>query len=578
MTAQPDYIHPSEVARAARSSASMAREAAAEVLTEEALGSGITVALDPIRSRDVLKLLGSRQAFVEGYPKLIGEWTKIALGFSDIELPTKDVFYGDKIWHRHPLYRRLAQAHLALTDAFDTVTRTSSGDWTDSERAAYVGAIVTGALSPANFLPTNPVALREAIDTRGSSLVRGLRNFLQDVSENKGLPSMVDSSGYKVGENLACTPGKVIYREEIFELIQYEPQTTQVHSRPLLFVPPQVNKYYVLDLAPGRSMVEFAVAQGLSTYMLVWRNPRKDPALMHGAWGIEDYTAAMLRAVDVVKAVSGSADLNVTGLCAGGMTAALAQSYLQAEGDTSIQNATYIVTMLDPRKPNMVTGLSTNESRKQLDQKSAKAKVIDSKDMAANFAWMRPKDLVFNYVINNWLLGKTSPAFDVLAWNCDGTNVSSTFSRDTNALLSGGGFTEPGTLSLLGRPVDVRAVTTDAFIVAGQRDHITTWRPCYSTSGLIGGASEVVIVNSGHIQTFVNPVEGSRYKYWTGPGSGGDPDQWLAAAEQVDGSWWPRWGEWIVSRSGPKRTARKKLGNADYPPIQDAPGSYVHEK
>lgn len=577
MSAQPDYIHPSEIAKAARSTASMAREAAAEV-TEEALGSGISVVLDPIRARDVLRLLTSRQALSREYPKLLSEWTKIALGFSDIELPAKDVFYGDKLWHRHPVYRRLAQAHLAFTDAFETATRGPGGDWTDGERAAYVGAIVTGAVSPANFLLTNPVALREAIDTRGASVVRGLRNFLQDVSENKGMPSMVDSTPYRVGENLACTPGKVIYREEIFELIQYEPQTTHVHSRPLLFIPPQVNKYYVLDLSPGRSMVEYAVQRGLSTFMLVWRNPRKDPALQHGSWGIEQYTEAALRAVEVVKAVSGSPDLNTLGLCAGGMTMALAQSYLRAGGDCSIQNATYIVTMLDPRKPNMVTGLSTDESRRQLDQRSAKAKVIDSKDMAANFAWMRPKDLVFNYVINNWLLGRSSPAFDVLAWNCDGTNVSSTFSRDTNALLSGGGFTEPGTMSLLGRPIDLRAVATDAFIVAGQRDHITTWRPCHSTSGLIGGASEVVIVNSGHIQTFVNPVEGSRYKYWVAPGHGGDPDQWLADAQQVDGSWWPRWGDWVASRSGPKRRAGKELGSIDYPPIEDAPGSYVHEK
>lgn len=577
MSAQPEYISPSDLTRAARSTASIIREATQEAFTEEALGSGISVALDPIRSRDVLRLLASKQAFTDGYPRLAGEWLKIGLGLSDIDLPAKDVFYGDKLWHRHPVFRRLAQAHLAFTDAFESVTRRPSGDWTDSERAAFVSAIVTGALSPANFLPTNPVALREAIDTRGASLIRGLRNFLHDVAENKGMPSMVDSSGYRVGENLACTPGSVVYREEIFELIQYAPQTPQVHARPLLFVPPQVNKFYVLDLAPNRSMVEYAVQQGLSTFMLVWRNPRKDPALGHGAWGVEEYTAALLRAIEIVKAVSGAPDINALGLCAGGMTTALAQSYLQGVGDDSIQNATYVVTMLDSRRPNMVTGLSTKESRAQVAQQSAKGKVIDAKDMAANFAWMRPKDLVFNYVINNWLLGKDSPSFDVLAWNCDGTNVSSTFTRDTNALLSSGAFTTPGTMSLLGRPIDMSSVHTDAFIVAGQRDHITTWRPCFSTSGLIGGPSEVVIVNSGHIQTFVNPVQGSRYKYWTGSGVAGDPDQWLDSAEQVDGSWWPHWGRWLTARSGPKRQAPKQLGSAEYPPIQAAPGAYVLE-
>ena len=577
MTAQPDYARSSDFIKASTASAAMAREAE-EMLREEALGSGIAVALDPIRSRDVFALLGSKKAFTEGYPKLAGEWLKVALGISTIELPTKDVFYGDRTWHTNPLFRRLAQAHLAFTKVFEEITSNPDGEWTDRERAAFVGAIVTGMVSPANFLPMNPVALREAIDTRGASLMRGLRNFLVDVGENKGMPSMVDSTPYHVGENLACTPGKVIYREELFEILQYEPQTEEVHARPLLFVPPQVNKYYVLDLAPGRSMVEYAVQNGISTFMLVWRNPREDPQLRHGAWGLEHYTAGLLRAIEIVKSVSGSDDLNAIGLCAGGMTTAFAQSYLNAEGDTSIANATYIVTMLDPRQPNMVTGLGTKESQEQLARRSEKATVINSKTMAANFAWMRPKDLVFNYVINHWLMGKRSPAFDVLSWNSDATNVSSTFSRDTQEMLNGGAFTRPGTMTLLGKPVDLTSVTTDAFVVAGQRDHITTWRPCFMTSQIHGGDSEVVIVNSGHIQTFVNPVEGSRYKYWTAPGGIADPDQWLDEADQVDGSWWPKWLEWTTARSGPKRRAPKSLGSDDYPTMEDAPGVYVHEK
>ncbi|WP_153505427.1 PHA/PHB synthase family protein [Cumulibacter manganitolerans] len=563
--------------KATSTTAAMAREAEA-MLREEALGGGIVVALDPIRSRDVFRLLASRKAWTEGYPRLAGEWLKVALGLSTIELPQKDVFYGDRVWHTHPLFRRLAQAHLAFTEVFESVTSKPDGPWTDQERAAFVRAIVTGAVSPANFLPTNPAALREAIDTRGASLMRGLRNFLVDLGENKGMPSMVDSTPYHVGENLACTPGKVVYREELFEILQYEPQTPDVHARPLLFVPPQVNKFYVLDLAPGRSMVEYAVQNGLSTFMLVWRNPREDPALRHGSWGLELYTEGLLRAIEVVKAISGADDLNAIGLCAGGMTTAFAQSYLAGEGDGSIANATYIVTMLDPREPNMVTGLGTEESQQQMARRSEKATVINSKTMAANFAWMRPKDLVFNYVINNWLMGKRSPAFDVLSWNADATNVSSTFARDTQEMLNGGAFTKPGTMTLLGRPVDLKAVTTDAFLVAGQRDHITTWRPCFMTTQVHGGETEVVIVNSGHIQTFVNPVKGSRYKYWTGPGGVPNPDEWLATADQVDGSWWPKWLEWVTARSGPKRRAPQALGSAEYPPMEDAPGLYVHEK
>lgn len=577
MTAQPEYIRPADVLKAARAGASMAREAADDVMIEEALGSGITVALDPIRARDVFKLLLSRKAITDAYPRLAGEWLKVAMGLSNIELPAKDVFYGDKVWHNNALFRRLAQGHLALTQVFEDITRQATDEWTDEERAAFVSAIVTGALSPANFIPTNPVVLREAIDTRGKSLAKGLKNFLTDFNENKGMPSMVDASAYQVGENLAITPGKVIYREEIFELIHYEAQTDEVHSRPLLFVPPQVNKYYVLDLAPGRSMVEYAIQQGLNTFMLVWRNPRMDPKLGHGNWGLEDYIPALLRAVEIVKEVTGSDDLNTVGLCAGGMSSALAQSHLTAEGDTSIAHATYIVTMLDARKRNMVTGLSTEDTHSAMVKRSEKGRVLSSKAMGATFAWMRPKDLVFNYVINNWLLGKSSPAFDVLAWNCDGTNVSTTFFRDLNETLNSHAFVEPGRKKLMGRPIDMQSVDSDAFIVAGQRDHITTWRPCYMSSQLLGGESEIVIVNSGHIQTFVNPIKGSRYKYWTGTNGNPNPDAWLEEAEQVDGSWWPKWSEWVTSRSGPKRKAPKTVGSAAYQPIDNAPGAYVHE-
>lgn len=575
MTAQPERITPSDLISAARVGAGMAREATDD-LVEEALGSGITVALDPLKAREVLKLLLSRKAITRAYPKLAGEWLKVAAGLSSIDLPAKDVFYGDKLWHTNGLFRRLAQGHIALTQVLEEVTLEASEEWTDEERAAFVSAIVTSALSPANFIPTNPVVLREAIDTGGKSLFRGLRNFLHDFSENKGMPSMVDATGFQVGENLAVTPGSVVYREEIFELIHYQAQTDEVHSRPLLFVPPQVNKYYVLDLAPGRSMVEYAVQQGLNTFMIVWRNPSLDESKGHGAWGIEDYIEGLLRAVEIVKEITGSNDINAIGLCAGGMSTALAQSWLTADGDDSIAHATYIVTMLDSRKRNMVTGLANEDTQKQMERRSEKGRVIGSKAMGATFAWMRPKDLVFNYVINNWLLGKDSPAFDVLAWNCDGTNVSTTFFSDLNAMLTGGAFTEPGTMRMLGRPVDLSALERDAFIVAGQRDHITTWRPCYMSSELLGGESQIVIVNSGHIQTFVNPIKGSRYKYWTGTNGNPDPDDWLETAEQIDGSWWPQWGEWITSRSGPKRRAPKRVGNATYKPMEAAPGTYVH--
>jgi polyhydroxyalkanoate synthase subunit PhaC len=545
---------------------------------EDAVGGGIATALDPLRTRDVARVVLRPRDIASAAPKLVADWAKVLVGLSEIDIPSQDAIYADSAWRDHPVFRRLAQGHLAWTSALESITEDTSADWRDRERARYVTNIITAALSPANFFPTNPVAVRRFIETGGRSALRGTRNLLRDVRRNKGMPSTVDTRPYKVGENLACTRGSVVYREEMFELLQYTPGTATVHERPLLFVPPELNKYYVLDLAPGRSMVEYAIAHGIQTFMVVWRNPRLDKALGHGNWGLEDYLAAHARAFDVVRAITGAADINLAGLCAGGMTSALTQAHLEASGSRPVNAATYLVTMLDARRPNMVTWMSTPDVGKMMTDNAACGTVIDSRAVAANFAWMRPKDLVFRYLINDWLLGEDPPSFDVLAWNSDATNMSSTFSRDSNALLASGNLVKPGGVTLLDTPIDLSAVTADAFIVAGQRDHITTWRPCYMTSQLLGGKHQFVLVNSGHIQSFVNPPESSRYMYWTAPADTADPDAWVETAERHQGSWWPEWITWLTERSGPQRPAATALGNAKYQPLTPAPGTYVFEK
>jgi polyhydroxyalkanoate synthase len=544
---------------------------------EEALAGGNAGGLDPLQIREVVGLLTQPKVMLEA-PKLAAEWTKVALGLSDVEVPERDAQYNDRAWREHPVFRRLAQGHLAWTKWIEDMTDDPAAPWESQERAGYVTRIVTGALSPANLLPTNPAALRKAIDTGGLSILRGGRTFVQDVMRNGGMPRMTDTRPFRVGENMACSPGSVVYREDMFELIQYTPATENVRERPMLVVPPQVGRYYILDLAPGQSLVEHAVANGIQTFMLVWRNPRKGRKTGHGEWGLEEYMSAQVRAFDVVREIAGTDDLNLLGFCAGGFTSALTQAHLAALGEKPVHAATYLVTVLDTRRPNLVTPLTTKGINTELSKRATKNEIIDARTVSNHFAWLRPKDLVYGHVIHNWLLGEEPSSYNLLAWNDDAANMTAKFVRDTTALMSAGELVEPDEVTLLGTPIDLSSVKVDNFVVAAQTDHITTWRPCYMTSQLLGGDSEMVVVNKGHVQTIVSPVEKSRQKYWAGPAAAPDPDEWLEQTEQHAGSWWPHWSAWLTARSGKEVPAPATLGSASHPQREPAPGRYVLEK
>lgn len=543
---------------------------------ESALGGGdAAVGLDPLEiSLTLARLLGPRKVVPE-LPKLAGELAKVALGTSDLEYAKKDRRFADPAWTDNPLYHRLGQAYLALEQTGDRLVEHHT-DWLEENRARYVANIVLGGLAPTNYLLGNPAALKRAFETGGRSLLRGARNAGRDVLTNGGMPRTVDRGPYKVGENLAVTPGAVVYREEMFEVLQYAPQTKRVKAVPLLFVPPELNRYYVLDLAPDRSMVEFAVKHGVEVYMVAWRNPRKDND-EHSHWGLEDYLEGTIRAFDVVREISGSDRLNCVGLCAGGVTASLALGHLAARGESPVAALTLLVTMLEGKQENMVSTMATTRMERLLEKSAAKGKVFGRKALERNFALMRPNDLIFQYIGSGWLSGEDPPAFDVLAWNADPTNATAAFERDSINVIAKNLAATPDGCTLLGTPIDLSAVECDNFVVAGHRDHITTWRPCYMTSQILGGQSEVVVAATGHVQTFVNPPGQSRYKYWKGPETGPDPDAWLAASTQQEGSWWPEWMDWLLPRSGDEKRAPSKLGSKKHPILGDAPGTYVHE-
>jgi poly[(R)-3-hydroxyalkanoate] polymerase subunit PhaC len=538
---------------------SEATEAAAGMLPFDMLGA-VTDLVDPA-------------AVAREMPWLAGELTKIALGKSDISFDPRDHRFTDEAWRTVPYFRILGQSYRLFELWMNRMYESTDRSWQNKARARFTADVITAALSPTNYLATHPAALRKAAATGGMSLVRGAQNMLKDMARG-GMPSMVDRRQFVVGKDLACTPGAVVYRDEMFELLQYTPATPRVRAIPLLMIPPQINRHYVVDLSPGRSLAEFAVSQGIQVFMIVWRNP--DSLLGHGSWGLNDYLAAEERANEVVKKVARTDKLNLLGLCAGGITLSYVLAHLAAIGDDSAGSATFVVTMLTGEKPNVVGMLDTSQARTVLEQAAANEMIVPGTALRSLFAMLRPNDLVFNYLVSGWLMGEPPARFDVLAWNDDATRATAKFALESTKLaLDGWDGAGP---TLLGVKTDFSKVTCDSYHVGGYTDHITAWRACYDTAHLVGGANkEMTLIKSGHIQSVVYPADSTRYDRWYAPPTPTDPDEWLKTATVEKGSWWRPWTEWLIARSGSERQARATLGNRQYPPIAPAPGTYVYE-
>jgi polyhydroxyalkanoate synthase len=512
-------------------------------------------------------------AVAKEMPWLTGELTKIAIGKSDISFDEHDKRFTDEAWESVPYFRVLGQSYRLFELWMNRMYESVDGSWENKARARFTADVIAAAMSPTNYLGTNPAALREAIESSGLSLVKGAQNMLNDLARG-GMPSMVDRKQFVVGKDVACTPGAVVYRDEMFELLQYTPTTPKVRAIPVLMIPPQINRHYVMDLSPGRSLVEFAVSQGIQVFMIVWRNPSSLRG--EGRWGLDDYVAAAERAGDVVKKISRTGKLNFLGLCAGGITLGYVLAHLATIGDDSAGSATFVVTMLTGEKPNVVGMMDTREARVALEQAAAKEQVIPGTALRTVFAMLRPNDLVYNYLVSGWLMGKSPAPFDVLAWNDDATRTSARFAAESSKLAMDGWDGNGPTL--LGVDTDFSKVTCDSYHVGGYTDHITAWRACYDTAHLVGGSDkEMTLIRSGHIQSVVYPADSMRYDRWYGVPAPDDADEWLKTADVEKGSWWRPWTEWLIARSGNERQARATLGNRQYSPLCPAPGSYVTE-
>jgi polyhydroxyalkanoate synthase len=482
--------------------------------------------------------------------------------------------FADPAYADNPAYFLLAQQYL-LTGRLVTELLDAAGlDIEQDRKARFAAQFILDALAPTNTLPGNPAAIRRAFDTGGKSVLRGAKNMLHDLRHNGGWPSQVDSSGFEVGVNMAATPGAVVYRSELIELIQYEPQTKRVHATPLLFCPPWINKYYIMDLAPGRSLIEWAVQHGHTCFAISYRNP---DATMRDL-DFEDYLRqGPLDAVRVVRAITGKAEVNTLSVCLGGTLTAIGLAHHAATGDRSIKSATFLNTHTDFTTPGTL-GVFTDEAAiAGLEKQMAKAGFLDSDKMAHTFDVLRANDLVFNYVVNNWLLGNKPPAFDLLVWNNDSTRMPAKMhSRYLRSCYLNNEFAR-GEFEVDGQKLDPGKVDIDTYVLSAVDDHIVPWESGYKTTQLLGGRNRFVLSTSGHIAGIVNPP-GPKPKHWTNDALPADPHEWKDNAKLQAGTWWEDWTKWIAKQGGPKLAAARRLGSQDHPPIEPAPGSYVRDR
>jgi polyhydroxyalkanoate synthase len=544
--------------------------------TIEAVTANLPVGLEPTQIlsaglRFAETVARQPQVVAKRAAKLVAEQARIAAGSSKVEPGPKDRRFTDETWSEHPLFKRLAQSYLSLDEQVNGLVDDLDVDDKTRLRTQFLADLATDAIAPTNSLLSNPAALKEARRTKGQSLVDGARHALHDLQNNGGMPSMVDSRPFTPGDTVAATAGNVVFRNEVLEVIQYTPTTAKVGKRPMLVVPPQINKFYILDLAPGRSLFEHLVGQGHQVFAISWRNPGPEQR----DWNLDTYCAAILEATDAALEITGSTDLNILGVCAGGITQAALLAHLAAIGDTRIRSASFLVTIIDWNVPSMMGTMISRPVVEAATRRSQRQGILKGEDLSKIFAWLRPNDLVWNYVVNNYLMGKNPPAFDVLAWNGDSTNLPAALHADFMNIAIDNAMTVPGAVEVLDTPIDLGAIDCPSFVVGAVTDHITPWEACYETINLLGGSPEFVLSSQGHIQALVNPAGNPKGKYYVNPEPADSPAAWRAEAVEHAGSWWDHWTTWLEAHFGRKVNAPTEAGSAAHPPIMPAPGSYV---
>ena len=527
--------------------------------------------------------LARRPGFTGGQAARLGiELGRIAAGRSEVAANPRDRRFADPAWTDNPFLRRSVQAYLAAAQTAETLVAGAELGWRDDTRLKFLLTNLVAAAAPSNNPLLSPVGWKAVIDTGGENTMRGLRAFAADMATSPRVPSMVPAGAYEVGKDLAVTPGGVVYATEAFELIQYQPVTDTVHRYPLLIVPPMINKYYVVDLAPGRSMVQFLVEQGHEVFVMSWRNPDA----RHRDWNLDTYGGALIEALAAVRAISGAAKASLCALCSGGIMASMVAAHLGVTGQLDqLASLCLGVTVLDQSQAGIAGAFVDQKTADAAMAVSSARGYLDGRTLAEVFAWLRPDDLIWNYWVNNYLAGRTPPPFDILYWNADVTRLPAALHHDFIRLGLANALVTPGAATMLGSPVDLGKVDLDAYLVAGITDHLCPWESCYRTTQLLGGPVRFVLSTSGHIAAMVNPPTNAKAAFRTVPATaagGGanpaDPHEFLATATTVPGSWWTDYSSWLAERGGGPRKSPRTLGRKAYPVRGAAPGTYVHDR
>jgi polyhydroxyalkanoate synthase len=488
-----------------------------------------------------------------------------------VPVPESDKRFADRTWSDNPAFFATRQVHLAGARLVEDLLAAGAGDPVDDAKAALALGFLVDATAPTNFLATNPAALKRVLETGGASLVAGAANFADDLLHNGGRPRQVDTRPFRVGDNMAATPGKVVFRNELMELIQYAPQTPQVKAVPVLCSPPWINKYYVMDLAPERSFIEWAVKHQRTVFAISYRNPS---AAMSGVT-LDDYLLRGPRdALDVIGEITGSETIDIVGLCLGGALTAMLTAYLAGKDDHRIGTVTLLNTLLDYSEPGVLGAFTDEKTVARLEKQMAAKGVLEASQMAGTFDLLRANDLIFSYVVSNWLMGQDPPAFDILAWNADSTRMPAAMHSFYLRSLYMRNELARGALELDGQQLALSTVKNDTYVVGAINDHIVPWHASYKTGGLLGGDVRYVLSSGGHIAGIVNPP-GPKAWYQAADYAGPDAQAWRKAAGKQQGSWWEDWTSWSDPRAGELITPPEE-GSTRYPPLGDAPGDYVH--
>lgn len=531
----------------------------------------------PTRGVDPALLLASLTDSPDSRDKLTGlqthyyqEWFK--LWSKGIESSTTtDRRFDAPEWQELPWFRTLRRVYELNAAYLNGIAEISRLEPAEKHRLRYLVQQITDAMAPTNFASTNPESIKKAIETGGQSLVRGFELLSEDIA--RGRISMCDESAFKVGRNLAATPGDVVYENEVMQLIQYKAQTAEVYERPLLIIPPFINKYYIFDLQPENSFVRYCIEQGFTTFIVSWRNIPE--SLGHLTW--EDYLdQGVLHALDAVREISGNLTVNTLGFCVGGTLLATALAVLAAKKRKPVHSLTLLASMLDFSDTGDISVYIDPEYVKHVESRYGQGGLIPGSRLATTFAMLRANDLVWHFVINNYLLGRPPRAFDLLYWNADGSNLPGPlYAFYIRNMYLENNLRVPGRLHLKGVAIDLGAIKMPAYVLATRDDHIVPWKTVFNSAHLLGGHTEFVLGASGHVAGIINPASQNRRQYWTGGDRQYDPEQWQTAAQQIAGSWWSHWSEWLSGHGGGTKPAARATGNKKYPVIEPAPGRYV---